>query len=83
MTTLDKASLDAAFEAYWGAEGGTFKGIEAAIVAYLDARPSARLSSVDPTKPHMHAAGTLIGKHIDECSICGQDLRCEIHRSPR
>ena len=35
MTTLDKARLDAAFEAYWAAEGGTLKGIEAAISAYL------------------------------------------------
>jgi hypothetical protein len=33
--TLDKKRLDAAFDAYWDAEGGTFKGIEAAIAAYL------------------------------------------------
>lgn len=35
MAELDKERLDAAFEAYWAADGGTFKGIEAAIVAYL------------------------------------------------
>ena len=37
MTTLDRTSLDAAFEAYWAAEGGTFKSIEAAISSYLKA----------------------------------------------
>jgi hypothetical protein len=31
--------------------------------------------------PHMHVAGTTVGKHIDECALCGQDLRCEVHRS--
>ena len=29
---------------------------------------------------HEHAAGTLVGKHIDECAICGHDIRHEIHR---
>ncbi|WP_028136143.1 hypothetical protein [Bradyrhizobium japonicum] len=33
---LDRTRLEAAFEAYWAAEGGTFKGIEAAITAYLN-----------------------------------------------
>ncbi len=28
---------------------------------------------------HVHAAGTLVGKHIDECARCGQDLRASIH----
>lgn len=31
--------------------------------------------------PHIHAAGTLAGKHIDECAHCGQDLRSSIHRA--
>ena len=35
MSNLDKQRLAAAFEAYWDAEGGTFKSIEAAIEAYL------------------------------------------------
>lgn len=39
------------------------------------------LVPTDPTKPHIHAAGTLVGKHIDACAICGQDLRCDIHDS--
>jgi hypothetical protein len=30
--------------------------------------------------PHIHVAGTTVGKHIDECARCGQDLRCSIHR---
>jgi hypothetical protein len=34
--TLDKERLEVAFEAYWAAEGGTFKSIEAAIAAYLN-----------------------------------------------
>lgn len=29
--------------------------------------------------PHTHAAGTLAGKHIDECARCGQDIRSSIH----
>lgn len=31
------------------------------------------------TVKHSHFAGTAVGKHIDECAICGQDLRCAIH----
>lgn len=30
-------------------------------------------------KGHTHAAGTMIGKHIDECARCGCDLRHPIH----
>ncbi len=36
-TDLNHEALDKAFEAYWQADGGTFKGIEAAISAYLAA----------------------------------------------
>lgn len=46
MAELEKDRLDAAFEAYWAAEGGTFKGIEAAIVAYLNA-PSSEAKEYD------------------------------------
>ena len=35
-TNLDKSALFDAQEAYWNAEGGTDKGIEAAIAAYLE-----------------------------------------------
>jgi hypothetical protein len=28
---------------------------------------------------HTHAAGTMVGKPIDECAICGHDIRHEIH----
>jgi hypothetical protein len=35
MTELDKDLFDAALEAYWAAEGGTHKGVEAAIRAYM------------------------------------------------
>lgn len=28
---------------------------------------------------HTHRAGTLAGLHIDECAICGRDLRHEVH----
>ncbi len=31
--------------------------------------------------PHMHVAGTTVGKDIDECARCGQDIRCSIHRT--
>lgn len=34
--TLDKSALFEAQDAYWNAEGGTDKGVEAAIIAYLD-----------------------------------------------
>lgn len=30
-------------------------------------------------KPHTHVAGTMTGKDIDECSLCGQDLRSPVH----
>lgn len=30
-------------------------------------------------RPHCHVAGTMTGKHIDECSLCGMDIRDEIH----
>ena len=29
--------------------------------------------------PHHHVAGTIGGHHIDTCSLCGLDLRDEIH----
>ena len=29
--------------------------------------------------PHVHRAGTTGGKHIDECALCGLDLRDPIH----
>lgn len=32
-------------------------------------------------RDHHHVAGTTIGKHIDECAICGKDLRDPIHGS--
>lgn len=28
---------------------------------------------------HIHVAGTTVGKHIDECARCGNDLRHPIH----
>lgn len=28
---------------------------------------------------HTHQAGTLIGKHIDECALCGADIRAPVH----
>ncbi len=31
---------------------------------------------------HVHRAGTTEGKHIDECALCGQDLRAPIHARP-
>lgn len=30
-------------------------------------------------EPHIHVAGTTIGKHIDTCAKCGHDLRHESH----
>lgn len=30
-------------------------------------------------KRHMHIAGTTVGKHIDECAKCGEDIRSPIH----
>ena len=30
-------------------------------------------------EPHTHAAGTMIGKDIDECAVCGHNIRHEIH----
>lgn len=29
--------------------------------------------------PHTHAAGTMVGKDIDECAHCGKDIRNPIH----
>jgi hypothetical protein len=31
------------------------------------------------SKPHTHVAGTTIGRDIDECAVCGADLRAGIH----
>lgn len=31
-------------------------------------------------RDHYHVAGTTVGKHIDECAVCGRDLRDPIHR---
>lgn len=31
--------------------------------------------------PHIHVSGRTVGKHIDECARCGQDLRSSIHRA--
>jgi len=28
---------------------------------------------------HMHVSGATVGQHIDDCAICGRDLRHEIH----
>lgn len=28
---------------------------------------------------HTHVAGTLVGKDIDECALCGHDIRSSIH----
>jgi hypothetical protein len=55
---LDKARLDAAFEAYWEAEGGTYGGIEAAIAAYL-AEPAHKVMT-----PDEYAAMPLQGWHM-------------------
>jgi hypothetical protein len=34
----------------------------------------------DPlTVRHYHVAGTTVGKHIDTCAACGNDLRSDIH----
>lgn len=37
--------------------------------------------AVGPT--HMHVAGTLVGKDIDECAKCGRDIRHPIHHIQR
>lgn len=34
-------------------------------------------------RPHCHVAGTMTGKDIDECSLCGRDIRDEIHAGQR
>lgn len=33
-------------------------------------------------RPHTHRAGTTVGKHIDECALCGHDIRHSIHNTP-
>lgn len=38
---------------------------------------------VVPVERHYHVAGTTVGKHIDECAKCGQDIRSGIHRMLR
>lgn len=34
-------------------------------------------------RPHCHVAGTMAGKDIDECSLCGRDIRDSIHAGQR
>ena len=34
-------------------------------------------------RPHTHAAGTMVGKPIDQCAVCGSDIRDPIHTSQR
>lgn len=49
-----------------------------------DAYHAAKKAQIVATqRPHCHAAGTKIGKHIDECAICGHDIRNEIHAGQR
>lgn len=31
-------------------------------------------------REHYHVAGTTIGKDIDECAVCGRDIRDRVHR---
>lgn len=30
-------------------------------------------------RKHIHVAGTMTGKPLDQCSLCGRDIRDEIH----
>lgn len=38
-----------------------------------------RIKGVTLPQRHTHVAGTTVGKHIDECATCGEDIRAEIH----
>jgi hypothetical protein len=35
--------------------------------------------ALERTRPHFHHAGTIVGKDIDECALCGHDIRHSIH----
>ena len=48
-----------------------------------DALQTAYEALFPPNQPHMHVAGTTVGKHIDECALCGRDLRNPIHSTVR
>lgn len=58
-TTLDKSALFDAMEAYWNAESGTDKGVEAAIIAYLDRMG---LAGVNATAVRRRAALASVAK---------------------
>lgn len=50
------------------------------LLALIDTHPALIAMSRDPKlMTHIHVAGTTVGKHIDECAVCGQDLRSSIH----
>lgn len=35
--------------------------------------------AIAKAEPHIHVAGHLVGKHIDECALCGHDIRSSVH----
>lgn len=37
------------------------------------------LKALQHFAPHIHVAGTTIGRDIDECALCGRDIREDIH----
>jgi hypothetical protein len=70
MSDLDKARLDAAFEAYWAAEGGTFKGIEAAIRSYLNGDNPEREEQQKRTRAEVSAIFDIERFTCDDCPSC-------------
>ncbi|OCP04406.1 MULTISPECIES: hypothetical protein [unclassified Ensifer] len=56
--TLDKSALFAAMEAFWEAEGGNDRGVEAAISAYLHRQELAAFNDMATRKRAALAAAT-------------------------
>lgn len=81
--------VDIVFDGPPGHESGRFVEVENAAGASIvfarwveraDGYWALRLTPHANDLQHIHVAGTTVGKDIDECAQCGQDLRASIHK---
>lgn len=84
--------VDIVFDGPPGPDGGRFVEVEndngqsiifARWVKRDDGYWALRIRPDKLDLPHGHGAGTMVGKDIDECAYCGQDIRANIHRGQR
>ena len=88
-TTMAADYVDIVFDGPPGPTGGHFVEVEdsagrsinfARWVQREDGYWVIRFTPHADDLAHIHVAGTTVGRHVDECARCGQDLRASIHR---